>query len=102
MVTCHPNGNLFFDIIRMQNFYYRQTTIWFNYTRDDEVVMYRYLKRSCKINEVINKGFSNILYINYKQTNDNILMNWTNNINDSTTIIIEKIQTYEYVWGKPK
>jgi hypothetical protein len=61
--------------------------------------MYKYFgKEIAKINEVVNEGLSNIMYINYKQNNDGVMMDWTNDINNGTKIIVEKIQWSEYNW----
>lgn len=96
-------NNFFFDIIRQEDYYYRQPlVIWFLNNKNDEVVMYKYFGNGiAKINEIKNEGISNIMYINYKQNDNGVIMNWTNNINDGTKIIVEKIQWSEYNWTKP-
>jgi len=94
------DNNFFFDIIRMEDFYYRQPlVIWFLHNKDDEIVMYKYFgKGIAKINEVTNSGISNMMYINYKQNDNGIMMNWTNDINNGTKIIVEKVQWSQYNW----
>lgn len=94
------NNNFYFDIIRKQDFYYRQPlVIWFLYNKGDEMIMYKYFGEwIAKVNEVKNEGISNMMYINYKQINDDIYINWTNNINDATKIITEKVQPSDYMW----
>ncbi len=98
------NHNFFFDIIRKEHFYYRQPlVVWFLHNKNDEIILYKYFgKEIAKINEVINEGISNMMYINYKQVNDKIMMNWTNDINNATKIITEKIQWSEYRWKDTK
>ena len=95
------NNNFFFDKIRKEDFYYRQPlVVWFNYNKGDEMVMYKnFGKGLSKINETKNEGISNIMYINYKQINNDIYMDWVYNINDATKIITEKITPAEYVWS---
>ena len=94
------NNNLFFDIIRQEDFYYRQPlSIWFYYNKDDEMVMQKYFgKGLAQINEVINGGFSNTRYIIYKQVGNDIYMSWTNDVMKATKIIIERIESSDYAW----
>ncbi len=94
------NNKFFFDIIRKEDFYYRQPlVVWLLHNKNDEIVLYKYFgKEIAKINEVINGGISNMMYIKYKQINGNIMMNWTNDINDATKIITEKIEWSDYNW----
>lgn len=94
------NNNFFFDIIREEGYYYRKPLIiWFFYNKDNQMVMYEYSgKGLAKINETLFGGFSNILYINYKQTDKDIYMEWTNDVNDATKILLDKVQWSDYVW----
>lgn len=97
---CDDKYNMFFDVIKKQDYYYRQPmVIWFDYNRDNEMLMYKYFGKGLgAINDTIFGGYSNMMYINYKQENGKIYMNWTNDINNATKILLNKIQTYEYVW----
>lgn len=94
------SNNFFFDKIRMGDYYYRKPLIvWFNYNKGDEMVMYKYFGKGLPhINETKNEGISNIMYINYKQVNNDIYMKWVYNINDATKIITEKVQPSECMW----
>lgn len=96
------NNNFFFDVIREEDFYYRQPlVVWFKYNKADEMVMYKYFgKGLSKINDMVNEGISNIMYINYKQINNDIYMNWVYDINLATKIITERVQPSESMWTK--
>lgn len=95
------NNNFFFDIIRKQEFYYRQPlVVWFLYNQPDEMVMYKYFGPGvAKVNAVTNSGLSNTMYINYKQTGDNIYMNWTNDVANATKIILGRTRLVDYTWN---
>lgn len=94
------NNKFFFDIIRKQDFYYRQPlTIWLKYNKGNEMLMFKYFGKGLnRVNDIINEGISNIMYINYKQEKGKIFMEWTYDINKATKIIGNKIDRSEYVW----
>lgn len=94
------NNKFFFDIIRKQDFYYRQPlTIWLKYNKGNEMLMFKYFGKGLnRVNDIINEGISNIMYINYKQEQGKIFMEWTYDINKATKIIGDKIDRSEYVW----
>lgn len=94
------NNKFFFDIIRKQDFYYRQPlTIWLKYNKGNEMLMFKYFGKGLnRVNDIINEGISNIMYINYKQEKGKIFMEWTYDINKATKIIGDKIDRSEYVW----
>jgi hypothetical protein len=94
------NNKFFFDIIRKQDFYYRQPlAIWLKYNKGNEMLMFKYFGKGLnRVNDIINEGISNIMYINYKQKDGKIYMEWTYDINKATKIIGNKIDRSEYVW----
>lgn len=94
------NNKFYFDIIRKQDFYYRQPlVIWLKYNKGNEMLMFKYFGKGLnRTNDIINEGISNMMYIAYKQKDGKIFMEWTYDINNATKIIGNKIDRSEYVW----
>jgi hypothetical protein len=94
------NNNFYFDIIRKESFYYRQPlVVWFQYNKGEEMIMRKFFGKGLYSNsDIINGGINNIMYINYKQLNGQIYMNWTKDINSATKIIIEKPTSADAMW----
>jgi len=93
---------IYFDIIRFQDFDYKQPKIiWFQYTREQELIIYKLL--GYHIESTLKKDFdklTNIAYLNYKQDNNKIYIKWVDDVNDATKFIYDKIKWSQMSWIK--
>ena len=74
---------------------------WFEYTREGEFIVYRYL--GYNLESIIKKTYdrvNNLQYLNYKQEGNNAYVKWVNDVNLATKFYYDKIKWNEFSWIK--
>lgn len=93
---------LYFDIIRYEDYSFKQPKIiWFQYTREQELIIFKYL--GYNVESILKKEYekqTNMAYLNYKQDNNKVYMKWVRDVNDATKFLYDKIKWNELSWIK--
>lgn len=96
------DNKVYFDFIKCGDFTDKQPmVIWFEYVREREVIIYKYL--GYNVESVMKKTYdklTNLAYMNYKQVDDKIYINWVDDINNATKFSYDKIKWNEISWIK--
>jgi hypothetical protein len=93
---------VYFDIIQCGEFSYNQPkVIWFQYPRESEVIIFKYLGYGLDsiIKERV-RGITNVMYLSYKQDSKNVYLTWVPDIDDATKFIYDTIKWNELGWIK--
>ena len=94
--------NIYFDVIRFGDYNYKQPKIiWFQYTREQELIVFKFLGSG--VESILKKeynGLTNMSYLNYSQDKDKVYMKWVDDVNDATKFIYDKIKWDQMSWIK--
>ena len=94
--------NIYFDVIRFGDYDYKQPKIiWFQYTREQELIVFKFLGSG--VESILKKeynGLTNMSYLNYSQDKDKVYMKWVDDVNDATKFIYDKIKWDQMSWIK--